>query len=198
MSYIDAPATELVATSCACCARPLLDADSLKLGVGPVCAKRHGFTKPVLFPEWDAVKKALGDEEYAALQIDKMRSLYKDHEVARFAANRLVYRVAAEQTGPRVAARTVALAALGYGELAAKIAERLGAVRVVAEGDTLVVEAPKSDAFTAYCRHNVPGSRWVRERKVRTVPASSRKQLWAALKYAFAGNLVIGSRWAVA
>jgi hypothetical protein len=150
-----------------------------------------------LFPRWADAKSALGVEEYTALEIDKLRPLYDDHQIAKRIANRLVYMVACEQTGPRVAARTLALSALGYAELATKIADRLGAIRVQVEGDTLVVEAPKSDRFIAYMKH-VPGSRWVGERRARTVPASSRKQLWAAIKYAFAGSLVIGSRWTVA
>lgn len=37
MSYLDAPGTALLATHCAACGRPLLDAASVELGIGPVC-----------------------------------------------------------------------------------------------------------------------------------------------------------------
>jgi hypothetical protein len=197
-TYENAPATAMVATACAVCSRPLVDAESVNSGVGPTCRKACGLDARSLFPKWDEVRAALGEADYASHKIDAMRPLYDDHAIAKQIANRLVYRIACDQTGPRVAAMTLALSALGYSTLAEKIAERLGAVRIVAEGDVLVVEAPRDDKFTAYCRFNVPGSRWVRERNVRTVPASSKKQLWAAIKFAYAGSLVIGSRWAVA
>lgn len=41
--YENAPATKLVATDCACCGRPLVDAKSVEAGIGPDCRKRHGF-----------------------------------------------------------------------------------------------------------------------------------------------------------
>lgn len=43
MSYENAPATKIVATQCAVCARPLLDAKSVELGIGPDCRAKHGF-----------------------------------------------------------------------------------------------------------------------------------------------------------
>ena len=43
MSYESAPATRMIATDCACCGRPLLDSDSVELGIGPICRKRHGY-----------------------------------------------------------------------------------------------------------------------------------------------------------
>jgi len=54
MSYESAPATQLVATHCCACNRPLVDAKSVELGIGPVCRKKHGFDMPVD----DATRKA--------------------------------------------------------------------------------------------------------------------------------------------
>lgn len=45
MGYETAPATALVATACACCARPLVDAASLAAGMGPVCREKHGYKR---------------------------------------------------------------------------------------------------------------------------------------------------------
>ena len=42
-NYENAPATRLLATHCACCARPLVDAKSVETGMCPVCRKKHGF-----------------------------------------------------------------------------------------------------------------------------------------------------------
>jgi len=46
MSYENAPATKMVATHCACCGRPLVDAASVETGIGPECRKKHGFDIP--------------------------------------------------------------------------------------------------------------------------------------------------------
>lgn len=43
MDYVNAPATQLVATNCCVCARPLLDAVSVEAGIGPVCREKYGF-----------------------------------------------------------------------------------------------------------------------------------------------------------
>lgn len=42
-NYLNAPATKLLATHCAVCARPLVDAKSVELGIGPDCRKKYGF-----------------------------------------------------------------------------------------------------------------------------------------------------------
>jgi hypothetical protein len=43
MSYENAPTTKLVATHCAVCAHPLVDAVSVERGIGPDCAAKHGY-----------------------------------------------------------------------------------------------------------------------------------------------------------
>lgn len=40
MSYENAPATYMLATHCAFCGRPLVDAQSVETGVGPICRSR--------------------------------------------------------------------------------------------------------------------------------------------------------------
>lgn len=39
--YESAPATMMLATNCACCARPLVDAQSVETGVGPICREKY-------------------------------------------------------------------------------------------------------------------------------------------------------------
>jgi hypothetical protein len=55
MSYESAPATKLLATHCACCSRPLVDAVSVETGIGPDCRKKHGYTQAQAEPNWEAV-----------------------------------------------------------------------------------------------------------------------------------------------
>ena len=45
MSYENAPATHMLATNCALCGRPLLDAVSVEIGIGPVCRKNAAYAK---------------------------------------------------------------------------------------------------------------------------------------------------------
>jgi uncharacterized Zn finger protein (UPF0148 family) len=42
-AYENAPGTQLLATHCAACGRPLLDAQSVEIGMGPDCRKRFGY-----------------------------------------------------------------------------------------------------------------------------------------------------------
>jgi len=39
MSYLNAPATKMMATNCVSCGRPLVDAKSVEIGMGPECRK---------------------------------------------------------------------------------------------------------------------------------------------------------------
>lgn len=41
MNYENAPATKLLATYCAACSRPLVDAESVTAGIGPECRKKY-------------------------------------------------------------------------------------------------------------------------------------------------------------
>jgi uncharacterized Zn finger protein (UPF0148 family) len=41
MSYEEAPATQMLATHCCVCGRPLVDAISVETGIGPVCRRRY-------------------------------------------------------------------------------------------------------------------------------------------------------------
>ena len=43
MSYENAPATQMIASHCCVCNRPLVDSVSVELGIGPDCRKKHGY-----------------------------------------------------------------------------------------------------------------------------------------------------------
>ncbi len=43
--YENAPATKLLATHCAVCARPLVDAVSVEIGMGPDCREKYGYNE---------------------------------------------------------------------------------------------------------------------------------------------------------
>lgn len=58
-SYLNAPATELLATECAVCGRALVDAKSVESGIGPECRKKHGFEADVTEEQRVAANRAV-------------------------------------------------------------------------------------------------------------------------------------------
>lgn len=142
MAYENAPALGLVATNCCVCGRRLLDAESLKSGIGPVCAEKTLAGREALDPG------------------------------VRAEVNRLVYELAAFGRDVRAVERLGRLRELGFGDLVVRIEERLEALveirtRVV-EGAVparVYVEFPKLedrsafDALIANLRA-IPGRRW--------------------------------------
>ena len=93
--YEDAPTVELVATTCCVCGRPLLDAPSLKSGIGPICAEKTGY----------------GREDLPADVRDEV--------------NRLVYELAKYGKDKRAVERLTRLRELGFEELVVRVEERL-------------------------------------------------------------------------
>lgn len=184
MGYENAPATALVATDCACCGRPLVDAVSVETGIGPVCRAKHGYSDAQAPADWARARTAIGE----------LAALLGDCSDAHRAANMIVHRIACEQGSPAVPSMIAAVYSLGFQTLALRIAGNLtAAIRVTRDSSGLLaVKAPFSEAFNANVRR-CRGQRWDGARKVRTVPASERTALWGALKASFpAGTIVAG------
>lgn len=166
MSYENAPATEMLATHCAACGRPLLDAVSVEVGLGPVCRKRHG---------WNAADV---DEE------------------ARAEANKIVHQIAVEQTGAAVLEGCAKLRELGFAKLADRVVKRVKPIEIEETTDgRLAVKTPyRGEAVNDWRR--VPGRRFDRESKRNVIPASSKRALWELLKVHYAGEYGIGPKGA--
>lgn len=189
-TYTDAPATDLLATACCLCGRPLLDAASVERGIGPTCAKNAGVGDAAHAADWERVAKVLARVSLAPASDD-----------ARREANRLVHRIGHDPLAAEVPHLIEAIEALGYLKLAATLAAHITpvTVRVEVEGDTLAVSAdlPHGEVFDAFvaAMRNLPGRRWNGERKVNVVPLRSRAALWDALKDCLPdGSVVIGTR----
>lgn len=159
MSYENAPATKMLATHCACCARPLVDAESVELGIGPDCRKRHGFKAAQAEPSWDAVGDALrgsplGGESVLPGGAEAAEAAWRlgGLEVRKL-ANVLVHRIACEQGGAAVPAYVNAVRALGFIKLAGVLAHRLATV-VIERDDAgfITVHSPYDEAAVAAFR----------------------------------------------
>jgi len=168
-TYEAAPATALVATHCALCGRPLVDAESVERGIGPVCADKYGAQAG---PSEDRVIANRLIWEIAA----------------KPAANDVPAKVSALRTlgYVRVADR-----------IAERLVPDMGTIRVAYEGDRLTIdpEGLSDNAFGALLAvlRNVPGRRWERDRKINTVPVSQKRALWDALRSKMPAGVAIES-----
>jgi Family of unknown function (DUF6011) len=187
MSYMNAPATNMLATNCACCSLPLVDAVSVETGVGPECRRKHGFAKPDTEVGYTAACTLVSEVPEAA-------EILAGTTTVRELVNRLVYRIARDQSGPHVITWTNAVRALGYAKLAARIAKRLAEVEIDTDGAVYVVRARRfSDEHLAAMR-SVPGRRRDRESGCDRVPLSSRRALFDALTKAHPGRVARGPK----
>lgn len=189
MSYEFAPGTALVATHCAACGRPLLDAVSVEIGMGPTCRKKYGLGGEGTGADWSRAVPLLGDV-VAAVEGD-----------ARATANHIVHRVAADQGAAVVPALLAALESLGFARVAEAIREHLrpASVSVTEDGDRYVVtvsglDRESFDALVAALRA-IRGRRYDADRKASLVPCDRRRELWTALRASLRpGTPIVGSR----
>ena len=165
MSYVNAPATRLLATYCCCCGRPLVDATSVELGIGPEC--RNGETNGIA-DEQRVLCNSLTYQAALAAQDGKIEIVRKCAEAIRN---------------------------LGLVTLADKVekrfqnAERLAKITINKVGDVLEVVTPfkrslGEDFVNAW--RSIPGRLWRNNRNV--VPVTSKGQLWDLLKKYFPGE----------
>lgn len=166
MGYEDAPATKMIATHCASCARPLLDSVSVEIGMGPDCRRKHGLSGKL-------APKGIGDNE-------------------RVKANRIVHQIACGLDAQTLVGALAELREMGFSLLAAALEDARVSVSVLGhDAAHLEVRAPfNADALAAW--RTVPGSRWNGEIKARTVPATqqARAALWALLRRHYPGQLM--------
>lgn len=164
MSYVNAPATRMLATNCCCCGRPLVDSVSVELGMGPICREEEtgGIT---------------GDTQVKCNQLTHAAA------IAAQAGQVVKVREIAEQ-----------IAALGLTTLASKIttrfhnAERNVKVTITERNGFLSIKTPfkrsASQDFIAAWRA-IPGRTY--SNGLNHVPVTSKPQLWTLLRTYFPG-----------
>jgi hypothetical protein len=169
MSYENAPATRMLATHCACCRRPLVDAKSVETGMGPVCRNKHGYNIEV--------------SEQARVQANKLV-----YEVA-------LEQSKAEPDRLAIVAKACTLHLLGFDKLAGIITKRTAEVRIEVQDNTLFVHTPYNEAATSAWRA-IPGRCWAKDVKANRVPASQKRAVWELLRRFYAGCAGVGPRGA--
>lgn len=168
-SYEDAPATDLVATHCCVCGRTLLEAESIKSGIGPICAERTGYGREGLASE------------------------------VRSEVNGIVYRLALLQKSPEAVTLLGRLRELDFGQIADRIEARLQStveIEVQRRGDKFFVSLPKLDDRTFRTvlsdLRGVPRRGFEPIEKLQTIPDEprSKRALWKVLQKHFPGRLM--------
>lgn len=171
MSYTEAPATKMLATNCAACGTPLLDAVSIEVGLGPDCRDRYG---------WNVeVAEDLRTQANAIV-----------HKVALLRTSKEnLHGTAAKE----VMDGAEALRLLGFDVLADRMLKGCVAVRIEEEDGALVVRAPYNEASTGAWR-SLRCRPFDKERKANIVSARSKRALMDLLRTYYPGMPALGPK----
>jgi hypothetical protein len=175
MTYETAPATVMLATHCAICGRPLVDARSVETGIGPDCRAKYG--------KADVVTESQRSE---ANGIVYRLALWRSE-------------VLGGPTIEEVAEDLRRVRQLGLFRLADVLDERLCDVVLVETSACLELTTPFKPSFVSDLRSSsVPLRRWNAEKKAWEVAANASKEerarLWACVRRHFEGRLFKGPR----
>lgn len=188
-SYIEAPATRKLAQNCVCCKRPLLDSNSVELGIGPICREKYGYSaEPEVAPNWDLVGNLL----LCLVDLPETTPKVFESKDAHKLCNVLVHKAATTEYPEDLATLAKIIIAAGYVKLGKVVAKRMAKVQILVsmktEGNTIVMKTPFVEGSLEDLRQ-VIGRRWDKLRKVNTFPVASRAQLWCFLKKHYANYL---------
>jgi uncharacterized protein DUF6011 len=166
-NYENAPATILLATHCAACARPLVDAVSVETGMGPDCRKKY--MKADVSPE--------------------------NREIANKIVHNIALALSSTSIdGRQVAAQMInTIRELGFAKLADKLTKAHVAVRVEAQGNELIVFTGYDERAVALSQA-IPGRIWDKTVKANRFPASQKPAVWVMLKACFLGAPALGPK----
>ena len=206
MTHENAPATKLIAVFCCACRLPLVDSDSVELGIGPVCRKKIAKEDIGQPADWEACADALARFSMHDQPDDERRVIFErcldNLDTARTGidpqklANVITRYVAAVQHrhDPHVGDLVEALHHMGRPRLAARIRERLYTVRIVESGnEDLLVHAPYSETLRNLMWSGRIG-RWDKAAKAYRVPVANRADLFRALKASYPGTNAHGPK----
>lgn len=173
MSYENATATKLLATHCICCGRPLVDAISVELGIGPEC-RNH-------------------DDAGISSDIQQQgNSMTHDAAIAAQGGRLTEILTIADR-----------LDSIGLSTLAGKIRERFSKkaqdavehpdIQIRLEGDIMFVRTPykRNPAFVDAWR-SIPNRRY--RDGVNQIPVASKHQLWELLMDFFPNKTGVGPK----
>lgn len=170
MGYENSASTLMLATNCVCCGRPLVDAVSVEMGIGPEC------------------RKGAYPENLAESHGEANKLVYEASKLAQAGAVEKVLEISKQ------------LKELGFDELSKKVAtrfknapRRMKDAKIIIEEteDGLLVKTPyrrgESQAFINAWRE-IPGRKYDRVSQKNIVPKEQKPALWNLLTEFFPGK----------
>ena len=159
--------TKILATNCCACNRSLKDADSVELGIGPICRSRY--TKNVPTPTAEQLATALGLVQVANFPMHVTQAILSHKKNARKVNNLLVKWASANyRDRDIVLSVTPIVRALGYEALANKLESDRSVVSVV------TVDASKLNSYIPQSNtlHVKGPFDWDTQKEFRTIPGA--------------------------
>jgi hypothetical protein len=161
MGHEDARTTRLVATHCALCGKPLVDAPSVEQGLGPICRKRFGLSTVVPEPLTPG-PYTVGDPEVDA----RIIAATADGDLRRV-ANILVWYAAVHVGGAKAALAAYRVRQVGFPKLADRLMKHNVRLTIdILPGQELAVSTPYSELFCELRRQS-PSLRGMFDKKTR-------------------------------
>lgn len=165
--YEDAPATKMLATNCACCGKELLDAESVTVGLGPECRRKH------------AVPPELTED--ARLEANKLI-----HSIAMDQSGSSVDTALKRLSELGCAAIVKRIQNRVYGKRHVIVSVYVDPER---KGTRFALASPWSDDFV-YRVKRIRGRCWDGEKKVNHFPVSEWLAVWELVADCYRGKLL--------
>lgn len=160
MSYENLNSTKMLATRCAVCSRPLRDAVSAEIGIGPDCREKHGYSEAVNDSNRAAANRLIYEIADAQTGINAVEAA---RQLRNLGFGKLATIIATKLMSVRLE--------WAEGE----------------EGKVLLVRGPYTESAVEAFR-SIPGRRWNKELHANVVPYVQKNTLWAAIKKAYPGH----------
>jgi uncharacterized Zn finger protein (UPF0148 family) len=167
--YEEAPATKLLATHCAVCSRPLVDAKSVETGIGPICAAKHGMNQ-------SCDPEARAEANKLVYQIARYQTGPKAEEAA-LRLRELGFEVLSKKVMKRLKVK------------------RSQNIRITDAGNEYHVYLPwyGRDYVEAFKRE-MPRRWFLGDKKEWAIPKTAKRDLWKFLQKHNAGQLIVGPK----
>ena len=177
MGYEDSPQCEMLASRCAFCARQLVDAQSVEVGIGPICRNKYMVADEVT--------------EQARVEGNKLIHTIAVHQKGPEVVEAIKQLVALgfKQVVERIEKRTKP-----------KKKKMAKPIEISYEGDRVFVDCGRihseffDELLTAW--RNIPGRRWHSDSKQNSFPVAQRETVFIVLKRFFAGREATGPKGA--
>lgn len=171
MSYENAPATTMLASHCACCARPLVDAQSVEIGIGPVCREKYMVV--------DTVTRE------ARMEGNKLI-----HTIARLQRGREVI-LAISRLKELGFIRVVE-------RIEKRLNKQARPIELSYQGGRIYLKTHHigEDMFDAYLKalRSIYGRKWEVEERVNSFPMDQKRSVWEMVRKFFSGYKAIGPK----